>query len=762
MLARACEAEPRDRSLLVAIHALAFDYESNGIWQPTWFFAERVLQAVRDGQVLLVPGWPWMSGYAAGRRADEKADTPEDRLAERIMLDQEHLPFEGVQYVVIPAASWPERSETGQYQVVHHHAAGELLKRMATSHSLSDRKAALEEAAKQLARTITTQTRRGVIVIGKKLSSSAPAPAPPPSPAPKPAPAPPPQKHIPPEDPKGHLIVRVRTPLGAAVAGVTVEVTGLKGRPTGGDGRADFGSVAPGSYDARAHKADHGPAPAAGAVFAVGDATGTQAVAAGATATLDLQMVTVTSVTVTHTPVVAATPLRIYKGAPADAHVDHVITCKALCPRTAGTGAGTQFPVRVDWTFTPDAANAPKAKGGKDNTDTHFGAAAGHAMSGAGTSTASTVTNDAGETQITFRASVTSGDKFIVHAKVLRDPTNAAAGDLGHADSPNFEVWKRLDYNNLYRMQTGADAGFDLASRCTPANIQPAFTPTFTEYTVGAPHTVAYREYITNLVVPTAAQLPANGTVRVRSDGADTRAVTIHGLVVAADGSTSLGTEVLTLTGASNVAGAKNFQKISSLTATASPNRTVTIETAAGAAVGTLGPHHPAAAPNFLFDTAAAVQVKAQAWYDANQNQLGVDLAALATAIGAAGYFMVGAAYYHPKMDGRPTGRTSYYAGYPTVHITYYTKSFHPDVEWGGIDGVNQGKMSCLFLNVGGGAYASMVARHEIGHASDHVSYGPGDHCPQSTCLMYAFSQQNQFCTIGADHSTRRTQGWSP
>jgi hypothetical protein len=157
----------------------------------------------------------------------------------------------------------------------------------------------------------------------------------------------------------------------------------------------------------------------------------------------------------------------------------------------------------------------------------------------------------------------------------------------------------------------------------------------------------------------------------------------------------------------------------------------------------------------------AGVQAKAQAWYDANDNQLGVDMAALAPSIGASGYFMVGAGYYHPKMDGRPTGRTTYYAGYPTVRISYYSSSFHPDAEWGGVDGVNQGQMSCLFLNVGGGSYASMVARHEIGHASDHVSYGPGDHCPQSTCLMYAFSQQNQFCTIGSDHSIRRTKGWS-
>jgi hypothetical protein len=346
---------------------------------------------------------------------------------------------------------------------------------------------------------------------------------------------------------------------------------------------------------------------------------------------------------------------------------------------------------------------------------------------------------------------------------VLRDPANVAAGDLGHADSPNFEVWKKLEYNNLYRMKTGADAGFDLESRCTVANIQPAFTPTFTEYSVGAAHLVAYREYITNLVVPTADQLPLNGTVRIRSDAADTRVVTIHGLVVAADGSTSAGTEALTLNGTTNVTGIKNFQNVTQVTVTASPDRTLTVETSAGAAITTIAGGNASASPNFLFDTVAAVQVKAQAWYDANQNQVDVDMAALNTSIGAAGYFMVGAAYYHPKMDGRPgTGQTSYYAGYPGLLIHYYSTSFHPDQKWMGVDGVNQGQMSCLFINVGGGAYASMVARHEIGHASDHVSYGPGDHCPQVSCLMYNSSQMNTFCTIGADHSQHRTQGWSP
>ena len=755
------DAERGDRHVLIDMCQVLFDQSSFNLRDiSTSVFAGRVREAVSRGRLLLVPGWPRMRGYASATLPEDSRD-PESRLALRIMKGEGHLSFEGEKYAVVPVQSWGELRRAGTHQVVPREQAGSILKRLAAHSTFSDRRAALEEAGTQLAHTHTPYVREGLFLVRhverRMAASGAPA-----TPAVSPSKAHAPPK-VAPSPALGHLVVRVRSPLGLAIQGVNVDVSGVGVRPTGADGRADFGSVPPASYNIRAKKADLGPLPSGTTPFAIGEATASQSVSAGATSTVELQMVTVTSVKVSHTPVVAATPVRIYKASPTDVHVDHLITCTALCPRLTGTGPGTQVPVRVEWTFTPDAGNAPKPKGGKDNTDIHFGAAPGHAMSGAGTTTASTVTNDAGETQILFRASVTSGDRFIVHAKVLRDPGNSGAGDLGHDDLPNFEVWKRLDYRNLYRMQTGPKLGFDLAARCTSANIQPAFTPTFTEYSVGAPSTIAYREYITPLVVPTAAQLPLNGTVRIRSDGPDVRVVVVQGLVVAPDGSTSLGAEALTLSGPAPVMGTKQFQMVTSVAVPPSPGRILTVETSVGVPICVVGAHHAGAAPNFHFDTVPSVQLKAQSWYDANDTQLGVDMAALATSIGAPGYCMVGAAYYHPKMDGRPaTGHTNYYAGYPTIRITYYGTAFHPDAKWGSVDGVNQDKMSCLFLNVSGGSYASMVARHEIGHASDHVSYGPGDHCPQRTCLMYAFSSNNEFCKKRSDHSVRRTMGWLP
>ena len=356
------EARVGNSGALVDLYRLVFsDATFDFSARSAQFLTGRLSRAVREGRLLLVRGWAGTSGYPGGRR--ERAPDPHSqasRLAETIMSDRDHLPLDGVNYVVIPANGWRALRDTGRYQVLHKEEAGAILNRLAAHSATDDQKAALEEAEKHLAHTHVRTTGKGLFVArqvtAQAVSRSAVQPTPAVTPSQRvvamasPAAAPGPST--------GHLVVRVRTPLGAAIAGVTVEVAGLTHRSTAGDGQADFGAVPPGAYSARAHKADYGPVPPGGAVFAIGEATGSQTVAAGATATIDLVMATVTSVVVSHTPVIAATPLRIYKQAPGDAHVDHVVTCTALCPRTTGTGAGTQIPVRVDWTFTP----APPAR----------------------------------------------------------------------------------------------------------------------------------------------------------------------------------------------------------------------------------------------------------------------------------------------------------------------------------------------------------------------------------------------------------------
>jgi hypothetical protein len=317
-------------------------------------------------------------------------------------------------------------------------------------------------------------------------------------------------------------------------------------------------------------------------------------------------------------------------------------------------------------------------------------------------------------------------------------------------------------------MKTGANLGVDVGTLCVEGNIQPAFTPAFTEYHKGAIHEFAFKEFVSDLAVPTAAQLPINGKVQVVSDGPDTRVVTINGIVVAASGTATAGSESVTLNGTNGVATAANFQSVTTVSAAgAAAGRKITIS-AAGSAIASMVDPANSASPNFKFETDASVTTKAQAWADANEAKNAADLAAMDGTLGASGYHLVGFAYYSPKHSGNHAGVTSFYTAYPHVQITIAGRNFPPDQRWNNFDGVNIGQMSALFLNVLqghalGDAYTKGVARHEIGHASDHISFGSGDHCPQpaNVCLMNANSTAGDFCTVGSDHSQHKARGWS-
>ncbi|TWT46035.1 hypothetical protein RAS1_24800 [Phycisphaerae bacterium RAS1] len=569
---------------------------------------------------------------------------------------------------------------------------------------------------------------------------------------------------------KDHLVISVETPTGKPVATADTEVTGVGSKATDAGGDADHGVIATGSYDLKARRRGYGPVPVPGGLWAPGEAKSSGvSVADNRSQTEKLKLVTVESMAVTHVLAKSAKPERVYKAAPGATDIDVKLTATVLIPLKSGSGPGTQARTRVDWSVIPHADNAPKARGGKDKTDVHFAAATGFAATGDMKTAARTETNDAGETQITFRASAISGDRFTVRATVLLDPSNPAAGEVAHADSVQFEVWKQLDYKGMYRMQTGGNAGVDIGTLCSEANIQPIYTPTFTEYHAGTVNTIAYREFVAGLLPPTAAQLPVSSAVRVRSDGADTRVVTVTGLVVAADGATSPGSATLTLSGTSNVTSTVRFQRVERVSVASNPGRSVTVEEAAGSGrqIAALGPGATAATPNFRFDTDAAVRAKAQAWADANVQHTQDELDRLLKSTGATSYLLVGAGWLHPKHSGLHAGQTTFYQAYPAVRIQARSDDpFHPDSRWDNVDGTNSGKMSVLFMNVLDGhtlgdAYTKGVACHEIGHASDHTEFGTGDHCPQQTCVMFESAAPGVgFCTVNPDHSQRRVRGW--
>jgi hypothetical protein len=517
----------------------------------------------------------------------------------------------------------------------------------------------------------------------------------------------------------------------------------------------------------KVRKTDYGKPPAAGAVWIPGENQQNVPVEADKEKDVEINLETVVDLVFVHTPDDNTHPERIYKVNNGDTSVDHSISVVVTLPKKPASGPGTQFVARVDWSVEADAGNCPKANKGKDNTDVHF-IADGSTTAGSMKMDCNTQSDDSGQSKIKLSASAVSGDKFRVTAKILKDPGNPAAGAVKTVQSPWFEVWKKLNYNGLYRMKTGGNIGVDVDSLCVEGNIQPAYTPAFTEYHKGAVHDIAYKEFVSDLLAPTAAQLPNNGKVQVQSDGADTRVVTVNGITVAADGKATVGSENVTLNGTTGVSTTANFQKVTTVTvAGAAAGRTITIS-AAGNPIGTIVAPAASASPNFLFDTAAAVQVKAQAWTDANETKWGNDLTAADNALGAAGYHLVGFAYLHPKHSGNHAGVTSFYTAYPGISIAIRGSNFHPDVRWNNFDGMNIGQMSSLFLNVLeggalGSAYTKGVARHEIGHASDHISFGPGDHCPQAAnvCLMNANSTAGDFCTAAGDHSQHKARGWS-
>ncbi len=150
-----------------------------------------------------------------------------------------------------------------------------------------------------------------------------------------------------------------------------------------------------------------------------------------------------------------------------------------------------------------------------------------------------------------------------------------------------------------------------------------------------------------------------------------------------------------------------------------------------------------------------AITAKAQAWYDRNQASGGAALTALAGAIGVATPGAVGCKYFSPKEDGNAaTGATAYYPAGIMI-MAGDSGAVSPDGEWGQTQGVEFGQIAWIPLNTGNAARQQIVGRHEAGHASDHVSFGAGDHAADG--LMTPFGASNMF----SPDSILRLRGWS-
>jgi len=152
-----------------------------------------------------------------------------------------------------------------------------------------------------------------------------------------------------------------------------------------------------------------------------------------------------------------------------------------------------------------------------------------------------------------------------------------------------------------------------------------------------------------------------------------------------------------------------------------------------------------------------AIEARAQAWHDRNVASRVPTLTANAAAIGAAAPSVIGALYHGPKWDGDvTTGATAHYP----AGITIITRigAIDPDGEWEDIQGSTLGHPGIVYVwsNATDPPRLQIIGRHETGHVSDHVSFGPGDH--SATGLMTPTGDSNMF----SDDSILRLRGWLP
>lgn len=123
------------------------------------------------------------------------------------------------------------------------------------------------------------------------------------------------------------------------------------------------------------------------------------------------------------------------------------------------------------------------------------------------------------------------------------------------------------------------------------------------------------------------------------------------------------------------------------------------------------------------------MKVKAQAWYDANQRHIDVQLEKFAKDNGIQRPSSVSVRYLHPKHDGdETTGKTNYYPPFILINVGTSTQpiSISADGDWGAIDGSEQFNIAWFFKNTAkkGEKRLQIAGRHEIGHRSDHTNFG--------------------------------------
>jgi hypothetical protein len=392
------------------------------------------------------------------------------------------------------------------------------------------------------------------------------------------------------------------------------------------------------------------------------------------------------------------------------------ITLKVRYRNKSGDLVGTVIPFKVAWSFTdPDDTsddnsvidtngnsendNATVAEGGKrGGTSAMWKVVAGFTASidssgQTASSDVSTIGLDLGTTKIAFLSSAIGGDNYKIKAQV-----NADGRPVKEIEFKKWSVRKRLDFNEGYQMAGGVDLDDYIAVN----RVRGAYEGEgYTDYTLGPIRpfptpspgpspSASPSDYLVSLLPP----IPLSDPTGVQDDPA---------------------AELPT-----------NQQRADYL----GP---------AGAA--------QTAARNAITD-------KAQRWFDRNRLEIARVEQATINAVNPTGSVIIGCKKYHPKYDGvegdgRPSGSTPYYPDGIVIHArndngTFITGSnIDPNKDW---SRPNEATEALEFPRTINGVPARVififevqlpptspvtaarkpiVGRHEIGHASDHVLFGP-------------------------------------
>lgn len=218
--------------------------------------------------------------------------------------------------------------------------------------------------------------------------------------------------------------------------------------------------------------------------------------------------------------------------------VDSPIEVTVKVKNKAGNGVVTAIPFKIKWSFEDpdDTANDPIIDPNRgtenDNIEVRFGGkrgdtagatpAPGRIMWKTVSGYTATVSSDGqrvesevltsgtdqGKSKLTFSTSVIGGDNYHLLAKYLKDDGTTVVKEK---KSGKWSVWKKLDFQNAYRM----NGGVNISTIMSRGNINPAFNGDgYTDYTLGRVVSLTNgaqsAEFVSpTILAPNAAETPA-------------------------------------------------------------------------------------------------------------------------------------------------------------------------------------------------------------------------------------------------------------